>query len=123
MRSLSIKWLPLVVLLALLGFRLGIVNAQEVDVNKTLTSMYNDFLSKVKEKVDAFLTGVQELFLFTLQRGLEVLITIARASYLVLGLLGIVLWGTGVSPYRGRHLIVGAVVLAIVTEVLRGVLG
>jgi len=102
---------------------LGVVQAQEVDVNQTLTSMYDNVMSGAKATISKFLASVQELFLFVVHKGLEVLITIARASYFALGFLGLVLWATGISPYRGRHLIVGAIVLAIIAEVARGLLG
>ena len=109
--------------LALSPSSLGIVHAQEADVNQTLTSMYDNVMSGAKAAISKFLTGIQELFLFVVHKGLEVLITIARASYVALGLLGLALWATGISPYRGRHLIIGAVVLAIMAEVARGLLG
>jgi len=102
---------------------LGVALAQGADVNQTLTSMYENVVSGAKATIERFLTGVQDLFLFTIRKGLEVLITLARASYVALGLLGLVLWATGISPYRGRHLVVGAVVLAIIAEVARGLLG
>lgn len=109
--------------LALLLPSLGVALAQGADVNQTLTSMYENVVSGAKATIERFLTGVQDLFLFTIRKGLEVLITLARASYVALGLLGLVLWATGISPYRGRHLVVGAVVLAIIAEVARGLLG
>ena len=101
----------------------GVARAQETSVNQTLTSMYDNIISGIERSIDRFMTGVQELFLYAIHRGLEVLITIARASYVALGLFGLVLWATGISPYRGRHLIVGAIVLAIIAEVARGLLG
>jgi len=114
----------LVALMLALSFSsLGVVRSQEIDVNQTLTSMYDNVMSGAKATISKFLAGVQELFLFIVHKGLEVLITIARASYFALGLLGLVLWATGISPYRGRHLIVGAIVLAIIAEVARGLLG
>jgi len=109
--------------LASLLLGLGVVQAQEANVNRTLTSIYDNIISGVERSIDKFMTGVQELFIYTIHRGLEVLITIARASYVALGLLGLVLWATGVSPFRGRHLLVGAVVLAIMAEVASGLLG
>ena len=115
--SLAALWL------ALSSSAQGVARAQEASVNQTLTSMYDDIISGIERSIDKFMSGVQELFLYAIHRGLEVLITIARASYVALGLFGLVLWATGVSPYRGRHLIVGAIVLAIIAEVARGLLG
>ena len=104
-------------------YGLGVALAQEVDVNQTLTSVYDNVVTGAKATIEKFLSGVQDLFLFVIRRGLEALITVARASYVALGLLGLVLWSTGISPYRGRHLVVGAIVLAIIAEVARGLLG
>ncbi|MEM2834681.1 MAG: hypothetical protein QXD66_03130 [Candidatus Nezhaarchaeales archaeon] len=100
-----------------------IVHAQYATVNETLTSVYDNLLSGVKAMVDKFLTGIQETLIYVIHRGVEVLITVARASYVALGLLGLVLWATGASPYRGRHLIVGSIILAIIAEVASGLLG
>ncbi len=119
----TIASLTALALFTLFLLSLGGVGAQEVDVNQTLKSMYEDIVSGVKRSIDRFIAGAQELLLYAIRRGLEALIMIARASYVALGLLGLVLWATGISPYRGRHLIVGAIVLAIIAEVARGLLG
>ncbi|MDH5815927.1 MAG: hypothetical protein QE164_03970 [Candidatus Nezhaarchaeota archaeon] len=100
-----------------------VVHAQNATINETLTSMYDNLLSGVKALVDKFLIGIQETLVYVLHKGVEVLITVARASYVALGLLGLVLWATGISPYRGRHLIVGSIILAIIAEVASGLLG
>lgn len=120
----------LVVIIVLLAFVLTLSLNQElvcaqnnITVNETLTSMYEDFLSGVKATINKFLSMVQETIIYVIRKGLEVLITIARASYVALGLLGLVLWATGISPYRGRHLIVGSIILAIIAEIASGLLG
>ncbi|MEM1745725.1 MAG: hypothetical protein QXW03_03345 [Candidatus Nezhaarchaeales archaeon] len=100
-----------------------VIHAQNATINETLTSMYDNLLSGVKALVDKFLIGIQETLVYVLHKGVEVLITVARASYVALGLLGLVLWATGISPYRGRHLIVGSIILAIIAEVASGLLG
>ncbi|MCS7140341.1 MAG: hypothetical protein N3F04_04505 [Candidatus Nezhaarchaeota archaeon] len=95
-----------------------IVYAQaEEDINKTPQSLLDNLLSSVRSSIDKFLALIQETFIYVIRKGFEVLIAIARASYVALGVLGLVLWATGISPYRGRHLIVGSVILALVSEV------
>lgn len=122
--SSSSKALLAVILLSFtLLLNQRVVHAQNATINETLTSMYDNLLSGVKALVDKFLIGIQETLVYVLHKGVEVLITVARASYVALGLLGLVLWATGISPYRGRHLIVGSIILAIIAEVASGLLG
>ncbi|MEM1900760.1 MAG: hypothetical protein QXZ45_01200 [Candidatus Nezhaarchaeales archaeon] len=122
--SSSSKALLAVILLSFtLLLNQRVIHAQNATINETLTSMYDNLLSGVKALVDKFLIGIQETLVYVLHKGVEVLITVARASYVALGLLGLVLWATGISPYRGRHLIVGSIILAIIAEVASGLLG
>ncbi len=41
-----------------------------------------------------------------------------RGVYALLFLIGIIYWATGLNPHRGRQMIIGAVILAIVAELL-----
>jgi len=43
---------------------------------------------------------------------------IIRATYFTIGIVGFVLWSTGLSKYSGRRLLIGAVALALVSEIL-----
>ncbi|MEM1824226.1 MAG: hypothetical protein QXR33_03545, partial [Candidatus Nezhaarchaeales archaeon] len=61
-----------------------VVHAQNATINETLTSMYDNLLSGVKALVDKFLIGIQETLVYVLHKGVEVLITVARASYVAL---------------------------------------
>jgi len=121
--TLSAILIFIALILALFTYNIAYAQENRNAVNETMTSLFNNFLDGVKTSIDKFLTSIQSAFIYLIHRGLEVLITIARASYIALGLLGLVLWATGISPYRGRHLIVGSIILAIVSEVAYGLIG
>lgn len=42
---------------------------------------------------------------------------VIRATYFTLGLAGFVLWSTGISKYSGRKLLIGAIALALISEI------
>ncbi|MHC1628945.1 MAG: hypothetical protein ACXQTI_08965 [Candidatus Nezhaarchaeales archaeon] len=121
--TLSAILISITLILALSTYNIAYAQENKNAVNETMTSLFNNFLDGIKTSIDKFLTSIQSAFIYLIHRGLEVLITIARASYIALGLLGLVLWATGISPYRGRHLIVGSIILAIVSEVAYGLIG
>lgn len=112
----------LALLLVATTLPLKVVQAESDVVNQTMNSLYGSFLENLKSSIDRLLSGVKETLIYVVRRGLEVLIAVARVSYVAIGLLGLTLWATGVSPYRGRHLIVGAIILAIVSEVAYGLM-
>jgi hypothetical protein len=41
-----------------------------------------------------------------------------KATYFTIGVLGFVLWASGISKYSGKRLLLGAVALALMSEVL-----
>jgi hypothetical protein len=41
-----------------------------------------------------------------------------KATYFTIGVLGFVLWASGISRFSGKRLLLGAVALALVSEVL-----
>lgn len=41
-----------------------------------------------------------------------------KATYFTIGVLGFVLWASGVSRFSGKRLLMGAVALALVSEIL-----
>jgi len=124
-KTLSVGIISALLALMLILSSSGLVYAQgnESIVNASFTYFFDNLLNGIRESIDKFLASIQSAFVYLIRRGIEFLITIARASYIALGLLGITLWATGISPYRGRHLIIGSIVLAIVSEVAYGLLG
>jgi hypothetical protein len=70
----------------------------------------------VKGLVDRFFNLLQATLTYTLSRLLEMVIVVARASYVTVGLIGLFLWLTHISPYRGRGMVFGAILMAVVSE-------
>lgn len=67
--------------------------------------------------VDEVISLFQEGLVYFLSRLLGLVIVVARASYVVICLLGLFLWLSHISPYRGRGMVVGSILMAIVSEV------
>jgi len=49
---------------------------------------------------------------------LDLIKNVIKAAYFVVGLAGFLMWSTGISRYSGKRLIMGAVLMALVSEVL-----
>jgi len=49
---------------------------------------------------------------------LDFLKHVIKATYFTIGVLGFVLWASGLSKFTGKRLLLGAVALALVAEVL-----
>jgi hypothetical protein len=43
---------------------------------------------------------------------------VIKATYFTIGVLGFVLWASGISKFSGKRLLMGAIALALVSEVL-----
>ena len=41
-----------------------------------------------------------------------------KATYFTVGLAGVVMWATGIAKYSGKRLIIGAILMALVSEIL-----
>ncbi|RLF21609.1 MAG: hypothetical protein DRJ68_03095 [Thermoprotei archaeon] len=115
-------WIYLMLLFSMLCLTVSIVHAQEDVVNNTDTNIFNKYINGFKSAIDDFLSSIQEALIYVINKGLIFLVTVIRASYVALALLGVVLWASGFSPYRGRSLILGAIILAVVSEVAYGML-
>jgi hypothetical protein len=46
------------------------------------------------------------------------LIFLGRIIYIIVGLVGLILWASGLQPHKGKRFVIGAVLLAIIIEVL-----
>jgi hypothetical protein len=76
----------------------------------------------VKGYVDRFFDLLKDTLTYVLARLLELVVVVARASYVTVGLIGLFLWLTHISPYRGRGMVFGAIIMAVVSEVAARVL-
>jgi hypothetical protein len=82
----------------------------------TPLSLSEEVSDVVKGLVDRFFNLLQATLTYTLSRLLEMVIVVARASYVTVGLIGLFLWLTHISPYRGRGMVFGAILMAVVSE-------
>jgi len=64
----------------------------------------------------------EDLGNYLLHQIIVFLIYLARVIYVIVGLVGIILWASGLQPHKGKRFVIGAVILAIVTEVLSKIL-
>lgn len=71
----------------------------------------------IREIIGSILEMVKENALYFLNEFLDVLLVVIRASCLILGLLGLFLWLSHISPHRGKGMILGSIILALVTEI------
>jgi len=68
--------------------------------------------------IEKLLSQVQAEVIDTLVKVFSTVLTIMRVAYFVLGAIGVFLWASGIESYRGRKLIIGAIILAIAVEYL-----
>lgn len=68
----------------------------------------------VKQIIEEF----NKEFFSTISLFYKVLVNVMRVVYIVLAAIGVLLWAAGIEPYKGRKLIIGAIVLAIAVEYL-----
>jgi len=47
---------------------------------------------------------------------------LARIVYIVVGIIGVILWFSGLQPYKGRRYVIGAGILALAVEILNMIL-
>ncbi len=77
----------------------------------------SDIASSINNLIDRIFDTVEKVAGHLAQRALSAGIFIARAAYLALIIVGIVLRYTGLSSFGGRNMIVGGLVLALVSEI------
>ena len=68
--------------------------------------------------IDQLITNVQTDIIDTLIKLFNTTLNIMRVAYIVLAAIGVFLWASGIESYRGRKLIIGAIILAIAVEYL-----
>ncbi|MEM3832360.1 MAG: hypothetical protein QW128_02000 [Thermoprotei archaeon] len=83
------------------------------------TNSYNNSTNPyewLENKVNSIFSEAQNLTKLILTRVFYFLLLIARLIYISLALGGILEWFTGISPYKGRRMIIGAAVIALAVE-------
>ncbi|MCX8204151.1 MAG: hypothetical protein N3H31_00575 [Candidatus Nezhaarchaeota archaeon] len=79
-------------------------------------------LDTIRTLIDEVLSVLQGSLTYFLSKLLSLVITIARASYIAIGLIGLFLWLSHISPYRGREMVIGSILIAIASEVAARIL-
>jgi len=75
---------------------------------------------KFREIILRWIESIQRNILWLLSVIRDASLVIARASYSVMLIMGVILWAAGIQRYMARRLIVGGAIIALVTEILLG---
>jgi len=78
----------------------------------------NALVTAAPSVIDQLITTIQTEIIDTLIKLFNTTLSIMRVAYVVLAAIGVFLWATGMESYRGKKLIIGAIILAIAVEYL-----
>jgi hypothetical protein len=70
----------------------------------------------LEDKVNSIFSEAERLTQLILIKVFDFLLLIARLIYMSLALVGALEWFTGLSPYKGRRMIIGAAIIALIVE-------
>jgi len=82
----------------------------------------NDPFTWLKNIFDKGISYVENFGSYLLIKIIEFLLFASRIVYITVGILGAILWLSHIQPNRGRRMVIGALVLALVTELLKAIL-
>lgn len=82
----------------------------------------NDPFEWIKNIFDKGLNAIEELGTYLIMKFVQFLLFIARLVYILVGVVGVILWFSGIQPHKGRRFVIGALFLAAATEILRIIL-
>jgi len=68
------------------------------------------------EVVDNVLGQIEDLITTALDKLYAVFINVARGLYMLLAVAGVLLYATGFNAHRGKQLIIGAIIIAVLLE-------
>lgn len=68
--------------------------------------------------IDQIINEIDKEFFSTMNRVFNLILKIMRVAYIVVGAIGVLLWALNIETYRGKKLIIGAIITAIVVEYL-----
>lgn len=66
--------------------------------------------------IDSLMDSIRNIIMHLLHRILFLVLDIARIAYVVLAVVGAIMWATGFSPYQGRRMLFAAILTALVVE-------
>ncbi|MGB9730067.1 MAG: hypothetical protein ACP5GU_08560 [Thermoprotei archaeon] len=94
-------------------------NIANVTNSTNMMTNYNSSTNPYKwieNKVNSIFSEAESLTKLILTKVFYFLLLIARLIYISLALGGILEWFTGISPYKGRRMIIGAAIIALAVE-------
>jgi len=86
------------------------------------TNSTSDPFEWLKKIFDKGINTVQDLGSYLLHQAIKLLLFLARIVYIVVGIIGVILWFSGLQPYKGRRYVIGAGILALAVEILNMIL-
>ncbi|RLE81743.1 MAG: hypothetical protein DRJ52_03495 [Thermoprotei archaeon] len=116
MAKYRLKYYILLILIAVLPLAISLTKGEPFNNNNKEKT--NNFL-EVFEKI---LSNLEQLIKIAVNRALKFVLTIARAIYILMAAVGVLLWATSWSPTRGKQLILGAIIIMILVEYLSTVI-
>ena len=78
----------------------------------------NDWSQNAVNAINDLVNKIEYIIKYALNRVIALVIDVARIAYVLLAVLGFLLWASGYSTYTGRKMLIGAVLLAIIVELL-----
>lgn len=73
-------------------------------------------LSDLIGKIDEFFNALEQIASEFFTRANLLILAIARISYITLATAGFLLYFSGIDRYRGKNLMIGGLILALITE-------
>jgi len=78
----------------------------------------DDWSQNAVNTINDLVNKIEYIIKYALNRVIALVIDVARIAYVLLAVLGFLLWASGYSTYTGRKMLIGAVLLAIIVELL-----
>jgi len=75
------------------------------------------------ELFDKILSDIENILQQAVNRVMKFIISVIRTIYVLMAVIGIILWVTHWNPSRGKHLILGAIILMLLAEYLSTIIG
>ena len=73
---------------------------------------------RFRSTIDSWIAFFEGNIAWISQTMIEFMKNVIKATYFALGMAGFLLWATGLSKYSGKRLIMGAVILALISEII-----
>ncbi|MCD6510853.1 MAG: hypothetical protein J7L11_10770 [Thermoprotei archaeon] len=83
----------------------------------------DDWVLITQRYIDSLIAGMREILHHALLSILGLALDLARVAYIVMAVIGLLMWASGFSTYSGRKLLIGSLILAVLVEVMNGLVG